>query len=56
MVNSRNIKIEGVAMNKAEPYFLNDKLIISDDVKKMSKEQLRQEIMRLEKETKEKGM
>lgn len=41
-------------MNKSEPYFLNDKVIIPDDVKKMSKEQLRQEIIRLEKEAKEK--
>lgn len=41
-------------MNKAEPYFLNDKVIIPDDVKKMSKKQLRQEIIKLEKEAKEK--
>ena len=41
-------------MNKSEPYFLDDKVIIPDDIKKMSKEQLRHEIIRLEKEAKEK--
>lgn len=40
-------------MSNSEPYFLDDRVIIPDDVKKMSKEQLKQEIARLEKETRQ---
>lgn len=39
-------------MSNSEPYFLDDRVIIPDDVKKMSREQLEQEIARLEKEAK----
>lgn len=37
-----------------EEYFADDRVIIPDYVKKMSKEELEQEIARLEKEVKEK--
>lgn len=41
-------------MKKLEPYFLDDRCIIPDEVKKMSKEELDAEIERLEKEEQEK--
>jgi biopolymer transport protein ExbB/TolQ len=36
--------------NKIEPYFLDDRVIISEDIQKMSERELEQEIERLEKE------
>lgn len=41
-------------MKKIEPYFLDDRVIIPDDVKNMSIEELDAEIERLERESKEK--
>lgn len=40
-------------MKKNEPYFLDDRCIIPDDIKKMSREQRRAEIVRLEKEARQ---
>jgi hypothetical protein len=37
-------------MNKIEPYFLDDRVIIPEDIQKMSERELEQEIERLEKE------
>jgi hypothetical protein len=37
-------------MNKSEPYFLDDRVIVPDDVQKMSEKELKQEIAKLEKE------
>jgi ribosomal protein L29 len=36
--------------NKIEPYFLDDRVIIPEDIQKMSERELEQEIERLEKE------
>lgn len=41
-------------MSTTEPYFLDDRVVIPDYIKKMSKEELEQEIERLEKEAEEK--
>jgi hypothetical protein len=41
-------------MSKLEPYFLDDRVIIPDDIKAMSKEQLRKEIEKAEKEIRQK--
>ncbi len=41
-------------MSTTEPYFLDDRVIIPEYVKKMSKEELEQEIEMLEKEAIEK--
>jgi hypothetical protein len=41
----------GIAMNKIEPYFLNDSVIIPKNIKEMSQQELEHEIERLEKET-----
>jgi hypothetical protein len=38
-------------MNKIEPYFLNDSVIIPKNIKEMSQQELEQEIKRFEKET-----
>jgi hypothetical protein len=40
-------------MNKIEPYFLNDSVIIPKNIKEMSQHELEQEIKRLEKEVPE---
>jgi hypothetical protein len=40
-------------MNKIEPYFLNDSVIIPKNIKEMSQQELEHEIERLEKETAE---
>lgn len=40
-------------MKKLEPYFLDDRCIIPDEVKKMSKEELDAEIERLEEEARQ---
>lgn len=37
-------------MSDLEPYFLDDRVIIPEEVKRMTQEQLRQEIARLEEE------
>jgi len=39
-------------VSKIEPYFLDDRVIIPDYIKKMSKEELDKEIARLEAEAK----
>jgi hypothetical protein len=43
----------GVAMNKIEPYFLNDNVTIPKNIKEMSQQELEKEIERLEKDATE---
>lgn len=40
-------------MSTTEPYFLDDRVIIPEYIKNMSREELEQEIARLEKEVRE---
>lgn len=42
-------------MKKIEPYFLDDSCEIPEDIKKMTQEELREEIERLENEAREKN-